>query len=182
MKSLDMSIRAYDNIIIAAHALDVLIFFYDFITSRSLVVLCSKPKSKLDFDSLNSLIVNKGTELIILDDLDTYSPLYVLSDRTKFFINSISEYKSDRIITQVRATTDSDKIARDIYDYCVKLNIKNHYTIKLDKNNKDNNNKNNKKEIPRLFLDIANNFTKNNMDRVNYLSNIYSYVNGLEKI
>ena len=169
-----MSIRAYDNIIIAAHALDVLIFFYDFITSRSLVVVCSKPKSKLDFDSLNSLIVNKGTELIILDDIDTYSPLYVLSDRTKFFINSISEYKSDRIITQVRATTDSDKIARDIYDYCVKLNIKNHYTIKLDKNNK--------KGIPRLFLDIANNFTKNNMDRVNYLSNIYNTVNGLEKI
>ena len=174
MKSLDMSIRAYDNIIIAAHALDVLIFFYDFITSRSLVVVCSKPKSKLDFDSLNSLIVNKGTELIILDDIDTYSPLYVLSNRTKIFINSISEYKSDRIITQVRATSDSDKIARDIYDYCVKLNIKNHYIIKLDKNNK--------KEIPRLFLDIANNFTKNNMDRVNYLSNIYSYVNGLEKI
>ena len=174
MKSLDMSIRAYDNIIIAAHALDVLIFFYDFITSRSLVIVCSKPKSKLDFDSLNSLIVNKGTELIVLDDIDTYSPLYVLSDRTKFFINSIIEYKSYRIITQVRATTDSDKIARDIYDYCVKLNIKNHYTIKLDKNNK--------KGIPRLFLDIANNFTKNNMDRVNYLSNIYSYVNGLEKI
>lgn len=174
MKSLDMSIRAYDNIIIAAHALDVLIFFYDFITSRSLVIVCSKPKSKLDFDSLNSLIVNKGTELIILDDIDTYSPLYVLSDRTKFFINSIIEYKADKIITQVRATIDSDKIARDIYDYCYKLNISNHYVIKLDKNNK--------KEIPRLFLDIANNFTKNNMDRVNYLSNIYSYVNGLEKI
>jgi hypothetical protein len=174
MKSLDMSIRAYDNIIIVAHALDVLIFFYDFITSRSLIILCSKPKSKLDFDSLNSLIVNKGSELIILDDIDTYSPLYVLSSRTKFFLNSICEYSSDKIITQVRATVDSDKIARDIYDYFIKINIKNHYTIKLDKNNK--------KKIPRLFYDIANNFTKNNMDRVNYLSNIYSYVNGLEKI
>ena len=174
MRSLDMSIRTYDNIIITAHALDVLIFFYDFITSRSLVVLCSKPKSKLDFDSLNSLIVNKGAELIVLDDLDTYNPLYVLSDRTKYFINSISEYKYNKIITQVRATVDSDKIARDIFDYCVKLNIKNHNIVKIDKTNK--------KEIPRLFLDIANNFTKNNVDRVNYLANIYSYVNGLEKI
>ena len=174
MKSLDMNIRAYDNIIIAAHALDILIFFYDFITSRSLVVLCSKPKSKLDFDSLNSLIVNKGTELIVLDDLDTYESSYVISNRTKFFISSISEYKADKIITQVRATVDSDKIARDIYDYCVKLNMKNHYIIKLDKTNK--------KQIPRLFFDIANNFTKNNMERVNYLANIYSYVNDLEKI
>ena len=50
-----MSIREYDNIIIAAHALDVLIFFYDFITSRSLVVVCSKPKSKLDFDNIELL-------------------------------------------------------------------------------------------------------------------------------
>jgi hypothetical protein len=174
MKSLDMNIRAYDNIIIAAHSLDVLIFFYDFITSRSLVIVCSKPKSKNDFNSLNLLIVNKGTELIILDDIDTYSPLYVLSDRTKFFINSIIEYKSDRIITQVKATSDSDKIARDIYDYCIKLNISNHYIIKFDKTNKKN--------IPRLFLDIANNFTQNNLDRTNYLANIYSYVNGLEKI
>ena len=174
MKSLDMSVRAYDNIIIAAHALDVLIFFYDFITSRSLVILCSKPKSKSDYNSLNSLIVNKGAELIILDDLDTFDPSYVLSNRTKFFINSIIEYKSDKIITQVRATSDSDKIARDIYDYCVKLNMSNHYVIKFDNNNK--------KEIPRLFLDIANYFTQNNVDRVNYLTNIYSHVNGLEKI
>ena len=174
MKSLDMSIRAYDNIIIAAHALDILIFFYDFITARSLIVLCAKPKSKLDFDSLNSFIVNKGAELIVLDDLDTYDPSYVISNRTKFFITAINEYKADKIITQVRATADSDKIARDIYDYCVKLNISNHYVIKFDKNNK--------KDITRLFLDIANNFTKNNVDRVNYLANIYSYVNGLEKI
>jgi hypothetical protein len=174
MKSLDMNVRAYENIIIAAHALDVLIFFYDFITSRSLVVLCSKPKSKLDFDSLNTLIVNKGSELIILDDIDTYSPLYVLSNRTKYFLNSIIEYKSDRIITQVRATKESDKIARDIYDYCLKLNLKNHYNIQIDKMNKKN--------IPKLFLDIANNFTTNNLTRVNYLANIYSYVNGLEKI
>ena len=174
MKSLDMSIRAYDNIIIAAHALDVLIFFYDFITSRSLVVVCSKPKSKLDFDSLNSLIVNKGSELIILDDIDTYSPLYVLSDRTKFFINSLIEYKADKIITQVRATSDSDKIARDIYDYCSKLNLKNHHIIKFDKNNK--------KYVSKLFLDIANNFTQNNSKRVQYLTNINFQVNGLEKI
>lgn len=174
MKSLDMNIRAYDNIIIAAHALDILIFFYDFITSRSLVILCSKPKSKLDFDSLNSFIINKGAELVVLDDIDTFNSLYVLSDRTKSFISSISEYKSDKIITQVRATSESDKIARDIYDYCVKLNIKNHYIIKFDKNNK--------KDITRLFIDIANNFTQNNMERVNYLANIYSYVNGIEKI
>lgn len=178
MRSLDMSIRAYDNIIIAAHALDILIFFYDFITARSLVVLCSKPKSKLDFDSLNSFIVNKGTELIVLDDLDTYEPSYVISDRTKLFINSIIEYKADKIITQVRATVDSDKIARDIYDYCVKLNIKNHYKINIT----NTTNTTNKKDIPKLFLNIANNFTKNNTERVNYLANIYSYVNGLEKI
>jgi hypothetical protein len=174
MKNLDMSVRAYENIIIAAHALDVLIFFYDFITPRSLVIVCSKPKSKNDFNSLNSLIVNKGVELIILDDIDTYSPLYVLSDKTKYFISSIIEYKSDRIITQVRATVDSDKIARDIYDFCLKLQLKNHYIIKI--------NKLNKKNIPRLFLDIANNFTKNNEERIQYLTNIYSYVNGLEKI
>lgn len=169
-----MNLRAYDNIIIAAHALDVLIFFYDFITPRSLVVVCSKPKAKNDFNLLNTLIIKKGSELIILDDIDTYNPSYVISNRTKYFLNSIIEYKADKIITQVRATTDSDKIARDIYDYCVKLAIKNHYTIKLDKNNK--------KGIPRLFLDIANIFTQNNSERVNYLANIYSYVNGLEKI
>ncbi len=173
MKSLDMNIRAYDNIIIAAHALDILIFFYDFITSRSLVILCSKPKSKLDFDSLNLFIINKGTELIVLDDLDTYDPSYVISNRTKFFISSISEYKSDKIITQVRATLESDKIARDIYDYCVKLDIKNHYVIKFDKNNK--------KDITRLFIDITKKFTQNNMERINYLANIYSHVNGLVK-
>lgn len=168
-----MSVRAYENIIIAAHALDVLIFFYDFITPRSLVIVCSKPKSKNDFNSLNTLIVNKGVELIILDDIDTYSPSYVLSDRTKYFISSIIEYKSDRIITQVRATVNSDKIARDIYDFCLKLQLKNHYIIKINKLNKN---------IPRLFLDIANNFTKNNKERIQYLTNIYSYVNGLEKI
>lgn len=174
MKRLDMNIRAYDNIIIAAHALDVLIFFYDFITSRSLVIVCSKPKSKNDFDSLNTFIIKKGSQLIILDDIDTYDPSYDISNRTKYFLNSIIEYKSDKIITQVRATIESDKIARDIFDYCLKLDIKNHYIIKIDKTNK--------KEITRLFLDIANIFTQNNTERVNYLANIYFQVNGLEKI
>jgi hypothetical protein len=174
MRSLDMSVRGYENIIIAAHALDVLIFFYDFITPRSLVVVCSKPKAKNDFNLLNTLIIKKGSELIILDDIDTYSPLYVLSNRTKFFLNSIIEYKANKIITQVRATADSDKLARDIYDYCIKLELKNHYIIKF---NKDNN-----KIIPRLFLDIANIFTQNNIERQGYLTNIYNTVNGLEKI
>lgn len=181
MKSLDMNVRAYENIIIAAHALDVLIFFYDFVTPRSLVIVCSKPKTSNDFDSLNTFINKKGTELIILDDIDTYSSSYVLCDRTKNVLNSIVEYKSDKIITQVRATVNSDKIARDIYDYCVKLNLPNHYIIKIDNTN-TNTNKTIPKTIPKLFLDIANNFTKNNEDRVNYLTNIYLFVNGLEKI
>jgi hypothetical protein len=174
MRTLDMSVRAYENIIIAAHALDVLIFFYDFITPRSLVILCSRPKTKNELNSLNTLIIKKGTELIILDDLDTYIPEYVLSDRTKYFLNTIIEYKSDKIITQVRATIDSDKIARDIYDYCIKLGLKNHHVIKFDKYNK--------KIISRLFIDMANNFTQNNIERQNYLTSIYGTVNGLEKI
>lgn len=174
MRTLDMSVRAYENIIIAAHALDVLIFFYDFITPRSLVIVCSRPKTKNEFNSLNTLIIKKASELIILDDIDTYIPEYVLSDRTKYFLNTIVEYRSDKIITQVRATIDSDKIARDIYDYCIKLGLKNHYVIKFDKDNK--------KIIPKLFLDMANNFTQNNIERQNYLTSIYGTVNGLEKI
>ena len=60
MRTLDMSVRAYENIIIAAHALDVLIFFYDFITPRSLVIVCSRPKTKNELTSLNTLIIKKG--------------------------------------------------------------------------------------------------------------------------
>lgn len=180
MKSLDMSIRSYDNIIIAAHALDVLIFFYDYITYRSLVVICTKPKSKNDFNSINTFIIKSGCEMMVLDDIDTYLPSYVLSDRTKQILNSITKYKATKIITQVRATIDSDKIARDIYDYCTQLKLANHYVIIIDKTNEKN--IRSKKYIPKLFLDIANNFTSNNSERVTYLKNIYSFVNGLEKI
>ena len=190
MKRLDMN-RSYDNIIIAAHALDILVFFYDFISEHSLIILCTTPKSINDFNSLNTLIIKKGAELIILDDEDTYLPTYILTDATKFVLNNvlnnITMYKSEKIITQVRATIESDKIARDIYDYCESLKLHNHYVINIEnniENNIDNNNKINKinKKIPQLFLDIAKYFTNGSVSRVEYLTMIYSLINGLIKI
>jgi len=187
MKTLDMSIRRYENIIIAAHALDVLIFFYDFITPRSLVIVCTKPKSQNDFISLNNLIIKKASEMIILEDIDTYSPDFVLSPQTKYFLNSIKEYGYDRVITQVRATSDSDKVAREIYDYISLLKLDNHHMINFDLANNNEkisdesiNKKNNIKPIPKLFLDIAFQFTGKELS-VEYLAKIYSTVKGTTK-
>ena len=71
LNGLDNVSRHYDNIIILSHCRDELVFFFDYITHKTLLILITKPASEREFLILNKFVIRKGCELIILDEPDT---------------------------------------------------------------------------------------------------------------
>ena len=175
-------VRDYDNIVIMSHCRDELVFFYDYITHRSLVILVTTPSSEREFGILNSFISERGCELIILKDIDTFNTSYQLSNNSKDIIKTLlSTKKYDKIITQTKTTLSSDPVSRQVYDFIVSLNISGHYVIQYDASNN--------KSIPNNFNSYANMYasvyllTSNDINkRVNMFKNTYRSVKGIVQV
>jgi len=188
LANLDNVSRHYDNIIIISHCRDELVFFLDFITHRTLLVLVTKPSSSQEFQIINNFIIKKGCELVILEEPDTFNITFKLSDKTKSIIKLFCEYKSyNKLITQDRTTVESDVVSREVFDFVhsLKLNnkqlIKKHYVPEYDVKNK--------KVIPQGFYNSAVKYAqvylntdKEINNRVNMMMNTYSSVTGLKLI
>jgi hypothetical protein len=182
LDNLDNISRHYDNIIILSHCRDELVFFYDFITHRTLLILVTKPASEREFFIINKFIIRKGCELVILDEPNTFNTMFTLSEKTKAILNYYSHYPSfNKLITQVKTTPESDIVSNKVFTYIRSLYLNNHYVLTYDKNNK--------KEIPELFTEYAQLYSKVytiNSDEINkkmlMFYNSYRSVTGITKV
>ena len=182
LENLDNISRTYDNIIIVSHCRDELVFFYDFITHRTLLILITKPSSEREHYLINKFVIMKGCELIILDEPNTFNYTFKLSSKTMSILNYYANYLSyDRLITQVYATPESDIVSNQVFIFIKSLKLNNHYTPTYDKNNKKN--------IPEIFSNIAILYAKTYLDNKEDINkktlmffNTYRSVTGITKI
>ena len=127
-----------NNIIIVSHCRDEIIYFYEEIDRSSLIVLVTKPATQKDYEIFNNFIIESGCRYIQLDEIDTFDTSFELSNDTKnILLNIVTDY-ANKIITQAKATMDSDIVSRRIYDYISSLQLDNHYIPKYNLNNNRN--------------------------------------------
>lgn len=182
LENLDDISRSYDNIIIVSHCRDELVFFYDFITHRTLLILVTKPSSEREFYLINKFVIMKGCELIILDEPNTFNINFKLSPKTMDILKYYANYSSyDNLITQVFATPESDIVSNQVFMFINKLNLDNHYIPTF--------NKDNKKDIPDILRNIAILYAKTYLENKEDINkkllmflNTYRSVSGLTKI
>ena len=137
LAKLDNVSKYYDNIIIISHCRDELVFFYDFITHRTLLILITQPSSERELFIINEIAIKKGCELIVLDNINSFDRNFQLNERSKNILEIYSKYYGyDKFITQARTTIDSDSVSRTVYDYVSSLKLKNHYIPEYKKTNK----------------------------------------------
>ncbi len=127
-----------NNIIIVSHCRDEIIYFYEEIDRSSLIVLVTKPTSNKDYEIFNNFIIEAGCRYIQLDEIDTFDTSFELSNDTKnILLNIVTDY-SNKVITQAKATLESDVVSRKIYEYIRSLQLDNHYVPYFNLNNDKN--------------------------------------------
>lgn len=163
------------NLIFISHYRDEIIYFYDYIDKDSLLVLLSQPTNQRDREVLNNFIAECSARFIQLDQIDTFDTTFTLSIRTKNIIqNLIEEYKPSRIITQAKATADSDIISRKLYEYIEELKVQNHFIPKY--------NINNNKIIPLGVQKYLKLYSNSNKTVYNMMISTYNTVDGIKKV
>ena len=123
--------RKYDSIILLGHCKDELVFFYDYLSHQSLVVLISQPSSSQEDELFKLIMIHKGCDYIILSEIDTFNPNFVLSEYTKMEINNLLEIRYNKLITQTAIVPESDPITDKIYKYIKSLNLSKHQTLQI---------------------------------------------------
>jgi hypothetical protein len=163
-----------NNIIIVSHCRDEIIYFYEEIDRSSLIVLVTKPTSQKDYEIFNNFIIESGCRYIQLDEIDTFDISFELSNDTKnILLNIITDY-ANKVITQAKATIDSDIVSRRIFDYISSLQLDNHYIPKYNLNNNRN--------IMRGADRYMRMYSMGNEDKYNMMVNTYKSVVGLKLV
>lgn len=162
------------NIIIVSHCRDEIIYFYDYIDKNSIIILVSLPSNQRDREVLNGFIAEAGARYIQLDEIETFDTTFQLSERNKTIIKNLLEYKPSRIITQGRATMDSDIISRRVYDFINDLQTDIHYVPRFDITNK--------KLIPRGVNKYLSLYANSNSDKLKLMLHTYNSVDGIRKV
>lgn len=163
------------NLIFISHCRDEIIYFYDYIDRDSLLVLLSQPTNQRDREVLNNFIAESSARFIQLDEIDSFDTSFTLSTRTKNIIqNLIKDYNPARVITQAKATADSDIISRKLYEYIQELKISNHFVPKY--------NINNNKIIPLGVQKYLKLYSNSNKSTYNMMISTYNTVDGIKKV
>ncbi len=163
-----------NNIIIVSHCRDEIIYFYEEIDRSSLIVLVTKPSSQKDYEIFNNFIIESGCRYIQLDEIDTFDTSFELSNDTKnILLNIITDY-ANKVITQAKATIDSDIVSRRIFDYISSLKLDNHYIPKYNLNNNRN--------VMRGADRYMRMYSMGNEDKYNMMVNTYKSVVGLKLV
>jgi hypothetical protein len=163
------------SLIIISHCRDEIIYFYENIDKNSLLVFLSSPSNKKDKEVLNSFIAESSARFIELDEIETFESDFTLSTRTKNIIkNLIEDYKPLRVITQAKATVESDIMSRKLYEYIQELNISNHYVLKY--------NVNNNKIVPLGVQKYLKLYSNSNKQTFNMMMSTYNTVDGIKKV
>lgn len=163
------------NLIIISHCRDEIIYFYDYIDKNSLLVLLSQPVNQRDREVLNNFIAESSARFIQLDEIETFDQSFTLSQNTKDIIQNLIEgYKPSRIITQAKATVDSDIMSRKLYEYIQELKVLNHFVPKY--------NINNNKIIPMGVQKYLNLYSNSKESSYNMMMKTYNTVDGIKKV
>jgi hypothetical protein len=163
-----------NNIIIVSHCRDEIIYFYEEIDRSSLIVLVTKPSSQKDYDIFNNFIIESGCRYIQLDEIDTFDTSFELSNETKnILLNIVTDY-ANKVITQAKATIDSDIVSRRIFDYISSLQLDNHYIPKYNLNNNRN--------VMRGADRYMRMYSMGNEDKYNIMVNTYKSVVGMKLV
>jgi hypothetical protein len=166
------------NIIIVSHCRDEIIYFYDYIDKNSILIFVSMPSNQRDREVLNGFIAEAGARYIQLDEIETFDTTFQLSERNKTIIKNFLEYKPSRIITQGRATIESDIISRRVYDFIndlqTDLQTDIHYVPRF--------NITNKKLIPRGVNKYLSLYANGNSDKLKLMLHTYNSVDGIRKV
>ncbi len=163
-----------NNIIIVSHCRDEIIYFYEEIDRSSLIVLVTKPSSQKDYDIFNNFIIESGCRYIQLDEIDTFDTSFELSNETKnILLNIVTDY-ANKVITQAKATIDSDIVSRRIFDYISSLQLDNHYIPKYNLNNNRN--------VMRGADRYMHMYSMGNQDKYNIMVNTYKSVVGMKLV
>ena len=123
-----------NNVIIVSHCRDETIYFYDEIDRSSLVILVTKPNSQRDFEIFNNFIIETGCRYVQLDEIDTFDITFELSTHSKEILYNIIRYNPTQVVTQAKATLDSDSVSRKVYEYVSNLQTNKHYIPKFNLN------------------------------------------------
>lgn len=162
------------NIIIISHFKDEIVYFYDYIDHTTVLVLVTMPSKRKDYELFNKFVIEVGCRCIYLDEPDTFSPSFELSEKSMNILSNLVEYNPSAIITQAKATVDSDVVSRRIYDYIDSLKTGKHYFPYFDLNNKKN------------ILPGANNYMKlyagDDESKLKLMQSTYKTVVGLRKL
>jgi hypothetical protein len=169
--------RKYDSIILLGHCKDELVFFYDYLSHDSLVVLISEPPSSQEDELFKLIMIHKGCDYVILTELDSFDPNFVLSNYTQAQLSNLSKIKYNKLITQTAIVPESDPITNHIYQYITYLQLPNHYTLQISDINPN-------KIIPQSFIAYSKKYIqiyisdkKEQQSRLQMYANTYRTVN-----
>jgi hypothetical protein len=163
------------NLIFISHCRDEIIYFYDYIDKDSLLVLLSQPTNRRDREVLNNFILESSARFIQLDEIESFDSSFTLSERTKDIIHDLIEgYNPSRIITQAKATIDSDIMSRRLYEYIQELKVSNHFVPKF--------NINNNKIIPLGVQKYLKLYSNSNKSLYNTMMSTYNSLDGIKKV
>jgi hypothetical protein len=136
--------------------------------------LVTKPRTQKDYEIFNNFIIESGCRYIQLDEIDTFDSSFELSNETKnILLNIVTDY-ANKVITQAKATIDSDVVSRRIYDYISSLQLDNHYIPKYNLNNNRN--------VMRGADRYMRMYSMGNQDKYNMMVNTYKSVVGLKLV
>jgi hypothetical protein len=164
-----------NNIVIISHCRDEIVYFYEYIDHTSLLVLVTKPASKRDYEIFNKFVVEVGCRCIELDEPDTFNPSFELSNKAKDIISNLIKYNPRMILTQAKATVESDVVSRRIYDYVSSLKTDVHYVPQFNLNKVE------KKMylIPNKYIKV---YSKNDEKKEKIMQNTYMIINGIKQV
>jgi len=162
------------NIIIISHYRDEIIYFYDYIDRNSLLVFVTIPTNQRDREIMNNFITDASVRYIQLDEIDTFNPTFELSEKNKTIIKNILEYRPNRILTQAKATIESDIVSRRVYEFIDSLHTNKHYVPKF--------NININKIIPKGVYRYLSLYANNNKEKLDSMLSTYNTVDGVRKV
>jgi len=121
-----------DQLIILAHTKDETVFFYDFITSKTVVVLLTKPFRLSEEEIIMEVMIKKGATLIKLNVTETFDSDYKMDDDTKKkLVGCIRSIRAKKILTMPKIEKEFDSQNRAIFDFIKTLNFNEHYVVNL---------------------------------------------------
>ena len=164
------------NIVIVSHCRDEIVYFYDMISQNSIVVLITKPNTQNEYNIFNNFIIDTGCRCIQLDEIDTFNMSFTLSLKTQGIISDLLSYNIP-VITQVRATIESDIVSRKVYDYIDSLHYEQHYVPVFDLTNTQK-----KRTILPTIYNYLKSYSNNDSENFKMLLNTFNAVSGIKKV